>query len=218
MAHHIQEAVVWMVMLFFILAFDPGMLDKRTAVPERTMEQAMPPRLDAWMRYAEDLDYYYVDALSWLVGRPSGAICNYKGYPRSLKGFRTEVVYVTISGLASNEFADRLQGCIAHEVGHHIDHSQGWLSKTNRFERHVMASLRLLNELPMVGEHRWRWTGYRIAEFPGINGNPLDGGWGGYVELYASLHFTDYLIEIPPPLRQYFVAFVPWSEDQVQGP
>jgi len=197
----------------WLMTFDPGVLFSRIPVADDLVQHATPLRRIEWLRYAEQVRVYEVD--HWMGATDDRAYCFYSSTPMALRFLRHPNVYVYTKNVTSSEVPDRLDLCFAHEVGHHIDESLGWVSKTNRFHGEVIDSLILLNSLPPGRDYPWTSTAHWIAEYPGVNGNPLSVDWGGYMELYADLHRFDFLIQIPPPLRHWFAAFLYYSPDSV---
>jgi hypothetical protein len=170
----------------------PPLTRKATRIDSAVVDRALPQRFRTWYEYALDLDYYE-DA------RRLDSSCGYKNSWGPL--FGKDDIYV--HGIENID-------CLAHEVGHHIDDLWG-VSKSDEFRHAVETSIALWENLP-EGAYHWRWRGETVAEFPGINGNPLTSTeWGGYGELYAYLHEIDYLIQMPPPLQKYFEDFIPWG-------
>lgn len=211
----LAEIIVLGLSFFIMFVWEPGMLFDRVPAPEQYRREATPPRLNDWNLQAERVNVYFVD--HWYGMNPATDRCFYAAYPTLLSLLRSPDIYVYIGGLSQSDYRDRLADCYAHEVGHYIDQRNGWISNTHEFQREVMDSLILLNSLPEGGEIHWRGTAHWIATFPGVNGNPLEGGtWGGYRELYAELHQVTYLIQIPPPLQHYFKDFLYWSWNSLE--
>ncbi|MCK5548581.1 MAG: hypothetical protein KAI64_06175, partial [Thermoplasmata archaeon] len=166
------------------------------------------PRLHPWLEYAEDIDYWYKEKKG---NGDSGASCSFHYPGPDLMGvLRTPDIYVYTEEKSLDEWEPLLQWCVHHEVGHYVD-NQLSISSSEEFQEAVKLAMLMLADLPDE-EYRWRFSAQVISEFPGVFGNPpYDGGWGGYRELYAYLHDIDYLIEMPPPLRNYFDEFIPWD-------
>lgn len=185
--------ILWVIPAYVYCFFDPRPTwAKAVRIDTATVDQALPWRLRAWHKYALDLDYF-VDG-----DRPD-SLCSYDGGPLPLLNRDNVLVH----GIENIEI------CIAHEVGHHIDRKLGRVSESDGFRRAVALTIILVADLP-EGTYHWRWKGEMVANYPGINGNPMigdDKDWGGYHELYADLHEVDYLIQIPPPLQVYFEDF-----------
>ena len=161
-------------------------------------------RLAPWMEYLDDTTFYFVEG-----EEEDPRACTY--ITKNNRFGRNASIYIWTDGLEEREYYGRARFCVIHEVGHHIDYSRGRISRTDEFRRAVAQSTILVYDLP-EGAYHWRAWGEFVAHFPGVNGNPLhDTGWGGYGELYASLHEVDYLIQIPPPLQTYFKDFIPWG-------
>jgi hypothetical protein len=195
--------LVWNIAaLWYALCYEPQMFD-REKIHASYVAQTIHGRLPAWIEYSEDVDFYFVENES----ESSRAACTYNNM--SL-GFRDSDIYIYTNDLVSDELFGRLEYCVYHEVGHSIDYKNGEISGTDHFRSAVDKTVEMWQDLP-EGAYHWRSRGEMVANFPGILGNPSrESGWGGYHELYAVLHETNYLIQIPPPLQAYFEDFIPW--------
>lgn len=189
---------VLLIEAYMIFFWEP--VGDKTRIHELYVYDALrsSPRLHPWMEFADDLDY-------WLVEREHAA-CSFRS---GLYG-RTPDILIHTQDITQEEWKGRLDWCLPHEVGHYIDDELGGVSQTEEFQQAAELSIIMWENLP-EGEYHWRFTADMVSSFPGVNGNPRDeNGWGGYRELYAELHMTDYLIQMPPPLRPYFDEFIPW--------
>ena len=81
-----------------------------------------------------------------------------------------------------------------HEVGHKADHEGGWISKTDEWKIAVSVYRGVMYKCPTCRDE----MSEMIMFFPGIGSdrhnrigiftwNFLEGGWGGYRELYADI-------------------------------
>ena len=195
--------MIWNVAcLWFILCYEPHMFS-REKIYDSYVAQTIRGRLPAWMEYAEDVDFYFIQD-------EEESVCTACAYNNVSLFLRDPDIYIYTDGLCSNELLGRLEYCVYHEVGHSIDYKNGEISGTDHFRRAVDKTVEMWQDLP-EGAYHWRSRGEMVANFPGILGNPsTESGWGGYHELYAVLHETNYLIQIPPPLQTYFKDFIPW--------
>lgn len=202
----IPEWLFWLAWIglwaWFALFFEYTAFRGRVPISDIYVSQVMNDRLHPWLEYAEEIDYWFTE---FPRSKHSFASCSYS---RGL-GPRTPDIFVYTGKLELWEWKSRTYYCLKHEIGHHIDYRRGRISQTERFRRLVARSIVMWVPTPPNAGHQWYWTGKRIAEYPGINGNPLDeNGWGGWEELYATLHEVNYLVEIPPPLQEYFTEFL----------
>lgn len=94
----------------------------------------------------------------------------------------------------TGEIACNSRAICLHEITHKYDHSQGWISKTEKYQHSILVYRTMLWLYPDKRDENSRF----IYEFPGIGSaywdskNPAStsfwqGGWGGYTELYASI-------------------------------
>lgn len=82
-----------------------------------------------------------------------------------------------------------------HEVGHSLDSKQAvispfiwqWQSSQPEFQDTIVDLLKRCNTFPKEISLEDLEYCLFISNFPGTNYNSLVDGWGGYVELYASL-------------------------------
>lgn len=91
--------------------------------------------------------------------------------------------------------------CI-HEVGHWKDKHLGYPSKTVEFESVLDDFILQCEEVGDNGEDSYYCN---LTRFPGINGNELDRGWGGYPEAYAEIYVYD--MALNHPLPEVFIEF-----------
>jgi hypothetical protein len=81
-----------------------------------------------------------------------------------------------------------------HEVAHKLDHSQGWISKTNKYQHSIDVYRAMIWFYPDTRNEK----ALIIYNYPGLGSNywqdtnPIHttfwmGGWGGYTELFADI-------------------------------
>jgi hypothetical protein len=199
-----KDSLVWWLIIavefWFLMIWEPGS-GGRKSIHEYYVYEAYraSPRTVAWLDYADDLDYWFIEK--------DNAACSFS----DAGGFlRKPDVYVYTVDLDDGEWKSMFEWCLPHEVGHYIDSELGDISGTEEFQEAVELSIIMWENLPPGVEVKWFHTAEGMARFAGVNGNPLpEGAWGGYKELYANLHDVDHIEEIPPPLRSYFEEFLP---------
>jgi hypothetical protein len=95
-----------------------------------------------------------------------------------------------------------------HEIGHHIDSTLGWPSKTLEFRNAIASCSKDWSNIHELGCSP-TLSSY-VTIFPGVGSSPNDKyfgqTWGGYSELYAelyALHVSD-LIIVPEYLIEFY--------------
>lgn len=196
---------LWYAFMFFMCAiFQPSMLEKRLPVPDRYVVQGTGLRLTPWLNHIEHIEFQFIDTK---LNRPASC-----AYSHGFGPLRTDKIFIYTHDIRLDEWEWTASWCVKHEIGHHIDRERGMISDSKRFQYLVNRSITMFYEQSPSDARHWWNTGKQIVEFPGVNGNPLnENGWGGYGELYARLHEVDWLIQVPPPLQEYFVDYIDWT-------
>lgn len=135
---------------------------------------------DHWQRYYDEVDVYVIED------------------PVKSEGFACYIDYR--NDIYINSYADSRVGrlrdgkhCMAHEVGHYIDRRNGFPSETVEFADAVDLAARV------------DWS---IAHWPCLYENDcLEGGWGGYGEIYAELFARNSIADIPAVLWDWYLPY-----------
>jgi len=187
---------------------------QREPLEKGQLESALPKGyLPLFYEYVDELDFYFLDRKKLLLGnRFEEFVCFINDTRYNSR--KSPNIYVYKEPNMSEQEALDYSACLAHEVGHAIDKANGYVSKTEEFQKAVELSIEML-ENDRSGPCSWCFvTEQVIAPFSGINGNPLSAistdEWGGYAELYAQLFEYGFsLDEIPPPLRIFYQDYLP---------
>ncbi len=87
-----------------------------------------------------------------------------------------------------------------HEVGHWIDANKGYISDTSEFKITLNEYVYWCKDLEVPVDY----CKYLIS-FPGIGGNRIYNGWGGYSEAYAAIYA--YNLYYNRPMPEQFIKF-----------
>lgn len=203
----------WTLIIYILLIGEPLQF-WREPLTEDQVKNALPKGyLPLFYEQADELDFYFIDRetpISWILDEQTACFFQYNKYTF----WKSSDIYVIKEQHVSEQESLDYCSCLAHEIGHAIDLSNGDISKTKEFQEAVELSIEMLED-DSIGFCSWCYvTEQLIAGFPGINGNSLEssskGEWGGYSELYADLFAYGFSLDIlPPPLRIFYQDYLP---------
>ncbi len=205
----IRGVLFWLIVIpfnIYVWFGDPPYSHLRESVDDQVLQELMPKgRLPRFYEYSREVKYYTLDPQKvpapLAVGNDK-TICWYDDeFPKLPWDHQDIYLFPRALEVEGNS-------CLAHEIGHHIDYQNDLVSSVQEFQRAVDETIYLWYNTP-PGNCIWCLTGQLIGSFPGINGNDLIDGWGGYSELYASLFELIALEQIPPPLRRFYQEYIP---------
>lgn len=205
--------ILYWILMIFLLTVEPYQY-RREPLTKDQVDNALPKGyLPAFYEHASELDYYYLDRETPFFGKVDETTVCFLQYNIFAFWQSSDVYVIKEVCVCEQESLSNLP-CLAHEIGHAIDYSNGNVSETKEFREAVDLSIEMLKD-DRSEYCSWCFVAEQItAEFPGINGNPLrrssKGEWGGYKELYADLFAYGFSLDmIPPPLRIYYQDYLP---------
>ncbi len=206
--------ILYWILMAYLLFVEPYQY-RREALTKDQLKSVLPDGyLPAFYEQVEELDFYFLKReaiFSKKITQETVCLINVNKYAF----WQTPDVYVIKEKDWSEQEALDIYRCLAHEIGHAIDLSNGWISETEEFQEAVDLSIEMLED-DRSGFCSWcSIAEYIVAAFPGINGNlsledSPNHGWGGYSELYAELFAYGFSLDLlPPPLRIYYQDYLP---------
>lgn len=211
----------WIFMIYILLIGEPLQFWREPLTEDQVINALPKGYLPSFYEQVDELGFYFLDRkipVSWIIGKRTACFLRYNYKFAFWKSSDVDVYVVKEPHMSGQETLDNYS-CLAHEIGHVIDFRNGNISRSKEFQEAVDLSIEMLED-DSIGFCSWCYiTEQIIAEFSGINGNPLErifrGKWGGYSELYADLFAYGFTLDlIPPPLRIFYQDYLPWYSQE----